>query len=57
MRQQLVENWQIKRMNQLFHEEHLTRVTIAKRLGISRTTVRTYLMSLEQWKERRKQLG
>lgn len=51
MGQRPLQDWQIKRINQLVHDQGLQKSMVAKRLGISRSAVRTNLMSVEEWQK------
>lgn len=56
MGQKPLDEWMIRRINQLRYDQHLSLVLIAKRLDISRTTVRRNLMELAEWQETKKPL-
>lgn len=51
MGQKSLDDYTIRRINQLAHEAKLKQTEIARRLGIGRTTVRRHLMTLDKWKE------
>lgn len=51
MGQRPLQDWQIKRINQLTHDQGLQKSVVAKRLGISRSAVRINLMSEEEWQK------
>lgn len=50
MGQRPLEDWQIKRINQLAHDQKLAKKLIAKRLGISMFAIRRHLLSAVEWK-------
>lgn len=51
MGQRPLDDWQIKRINQLMHDQRLSQSVIARLLDISRSAVRANLMPIEKWKE------
>lgn len=51
MQQKVLDQYTIRRINQLFHDQGMKQVEVSKRLSISRTTVRRHLMKPEAWAE------
>lgn len=49
MAQKPLDSYTIRRINYLTHEARLKQTVIAKRLGISRTTVRRHVMTLAEY--------